>query len=134
MRIALFVLALAFAGCQTNSTHQFTTPAPAWRTKSGQLAYKGSKISLIGEVLARYSRRGELELIFSKGPGVNLLVVRQDVEYASAEGPLARGRWVGPSASAPARLRGWFGLREQILAGRDSIQTKSDGESFNLRF
>lgn len=132
--VALCGLTLALLGCQTTSTHQFATPDTTWQTRSGQLAYKGLKISLIGDVLVRYSKNGAMELIFSKGPGVNLLVVRQDAQYASAEGPLARGRWSGPTANAPRRLRGWFGLREQVVAGRDSIQTEAGAERFNLRF
>lgn len=134
MKRWLCLVLFALASCQTTSSHQFATPATSWQTKSGQLAYKGLKISLIGEVLVRFSNTGELELTFSKGPGVDLLVVRQDAEFASARGPLARGNWSGPTASAPERLRGWFGLREQILAGRNSIQTKAGRESFNLRF
>ncbi|MEO5722474.1 MAG: hypothetical protein ABIR71_13540 [Chthoniobacterales bacterium] len=122
------------AGCQTTSTHQFATPANSWTTKTGQLSYQSPKISLLGEVLVRYSETGELELTFSKGPGVNLLVVRQDAEFASAAGPLARGGWAGATASAPERLRGWFGLRSGIIAGRAVVQTEADGESFNLRF
>lgn len=130
--LCLFLLALA--SCQTTSNHQFATPSPAWTTKSGQLSYQSPKISLIGEVLVRYAKDGAMELTFSKGPGVNLLVVRQDSEFASATGPLARGSWAGPVAKAPERLRGWFALREQILAGRKSIETKAGGASFNLRF
>lgn len=121
-------------GCQTTSSHQFAAPTAAWQTKTGQLAYTGPKMTLIGEVLARYSKTGEVELTFSKGPGLNLLTLRQDAQFASAEGPLARGRWSGPTANAPERLRGWFTLREKILAGSSSIQTTADGESFNLRF
>jgi hypothetical protein len=130
----LALIAFACASCQTTSPHQFATPAVTWQTKTGQLAYKGLKISLIGEVLVRYSKTGDLELTFTKGPGVQLLTLRQDAQFASAQGPLARGRWAGPTASAPARLRGWFGLREQILAGRDSTQVTVGSESFNLRF
>jgi hypothetical protein len=102
--------------------------------KTGQLAYTGPKVSLIGEVLVRYSKAGDLELNFSKGPGVNLLALRQDASFGSASGPLARGSWAGPTANAPARLRGWFSLREKILAGRNSVQTQADGARFNLRF
>lgn len=134
MKRCLCLLLLILASCQTTSTHRFATPAATWTAKSGQLAYHGPKISLIGEVLVRYSKSGELEMTFSKGLGVNLLVLRQDAEFASAEGPLARGRWAGPSQSAPQRLRGWFALRDRILAGGSSIQTKTGGESFNLRF
>ncbi len=133
-RIALLLFALVCAGCATTSTHQFAAPNDSWQTKSGQLAYRGTKISLIGEVLVRYSKTGDLELIFSKGPGVTLMSIRQDAQFASAEGPLARGRWAGPIADAPARLRGWFSLREKIIAGGSSIRTASSAESFNLRF
>ncbi|MGI8436270.1 MAG: hypothetical protein ACR2NX_05120 [Chthoniobacterales bacterium] len=134
-RLAFFaLLALALASCQTTTTHQFATPAPVWQIKTGQLAYKSPKISLIGEVLVRTSPAGDLELVFSKGPGVNLLILRQDAQYASATGPLARGSWAGPTAQAPVRLRGWFALREKILAGGNAIQTKAGRDSFNLRF
>ncbi len=128
------LLLFTFAGCQTTTTHQFTAPAPAWQTKIGQLSYKSPKISLIGEVLVRTSPAGDLELVFSKGPGVNLLILRQDAQYGSATGPLARGSWAGPIAQAPERLRGWFALRAKILAGGNAIQTRAGRDSFNLRF
>ena len=130
----LALLALCLTSCQTITSHQFATPAPGWQVKTGQLAYTGPKVALIGEILVRYSKGGDLELTFSKGPGVNLLVLRQDASFGSATGPLARGSWAGPTANAPARLRGWFTLREKILADRNSIQTKAGGESFHLRF
>ncbi|MEP6810084.1 MAG: hypothetical protein ABI992_07555 [Chthoniobacterales bacterium] len=133
LSLAGCIAALALTSCQT-AGHQFASPAASWQTKTGQLSYQGRKISLIGEVLVRYSPKGEMEFSFSKGPGVNLLFVRQDAKFASAHGPLSRGGWSGPSASAPARLRGWFSLREQILAGHNSIKTNVDGEKFNLRF
>lgn len=132
--ILLFVLSLCLTSCVTTSTHQFAAPAADWKTRAGQLAYRGPKLSLIGEVLVRTSKAGDLELVFSKGPGVTLMSIRQDAQFASAEGPLARGRWAGPIASAPERLRGWFALREKILAGGASVQLNTGGESFNLRF
>lgn len=135
--ISLVLLALgwsALSSCQTTSTHQFASPAPNWQSKTGQLAYKGPKMSLIGEVLVRYSSTGDFELTFSKGPGVTLLHLQQDAQFASAEGPLARGRWAGPTASAPERLRGWFALREKIVKGGSSVRASAGAESFNLRF
>lgn len=132
--LALSVVALCLTSCQTITSHQFASPAPEWQVKTGQLAFTGPKVALIGEVLVRYSKAGDLELTFSKGPGVNLLTLRQDASFASATGPLARGSWAGPTASAPVRLRGWFSLREKILAGRNSIQTEAGGSRFNLRF
>lgn len=75
-----------------------------------------------------------MELVFSKGPGVALMTLRQDAQFASAEGPLARGRWAGPTASAPERLRGWFALREKIIAGGPAARVTNSEESFDLRF
>ena len=130
----LILLVAILAGCATTSGDRFATPAADWQTRTGQLAYKGPKMSLIGEVLVRYSKTGDLELTFSKGPGVNLLRLHQNAQFGGAEGPLAHGRWSGPTSTAPQRLRGWFSLREKILAGSNSIQIKTGGESFNLRF
>ena len=128
-----FVL-LGLTSCATTSSHQFAAPAPAWKTRTGQLAYRGPQTSLIGEVLVRTSPAGDMELTFSKAPALTLMTIRQDAQFASAEGPLARGRWAGETASAPERLRGWFSLREKILAGGSSVQVTNGTESFNLRF
>src|SRR6187399_2059763 len=83
--IATAVGAFVLASCVTDSTHNFATPAEGWQTRTGQLAYKGPRMSLIGEVVVRFSKGGEMELNFSKGPGVNLLVLRQDAQFGSAE-------------------------------------------------
>ncbi len=131
---ALFALGLT--SCQTTPAHQFAQPTDAWQTRSGQLAYTGPSISLIGEVLVRYSKAGEFELIFTKGPGVALLTLRADASFGRAEGPLARRGWSGPLADAPARLRGWFALRNKIVSssGKPSVMQNEAGETFNLRF
>jgi len=62
--------------------------------------------------------------------------VRQDANFASVKGPLARGSWSGPSASAPARLRGWVQLREQLMAAgeKTSVQHSLGAETFIFRF
>src|SRR5712691_11365162 len=112
------ILSLAAASCLTNCQtfrHQFAQPAPDWQTRFGQLQYRGPKTSLIGEVLVRYSTAGDFELTFSKGPGVNLLTVRQDDKFVRVSGPLARGSWSGPPNDTPARLRGWVSPREALL-------------------
>ena len=132
--IGLILAFVCLTSCATTSDHPFATPTPAWKTKAGQLAYRGPQTSLIGEVLVRTSPAGDMELIFSKAPALTLMTIRQDAQFASAEGPLARGRWAGPTANAPERLRGWFALREKILAGGSSAQVTSGAETFNLRF
>ena len=131
--------ALAVSGltsCQTTSPQQLAAPTGVWQTRTGQLAYTGPRMSLIGEVIVRSTKAGDFELTFTKGPGVTLLTVRSDTTTALFEGPLARGRWSGPLTGAPERLRGWLALREKILAGggKSEITHLAGGETFNLRF
>ena len=113
---ALFLLPLT--GCET-LRHQFASPESDWQSQVGQLQYRGPRTSLIGDVLVRYSKQGDFELTFSKGPGVILLTVRQDEKFVRVSGPLARGSWSGPPNEAPARLRGWVSLRELLLHTHD---------------
>ena len=129
-----FIAGLTSCATTATTDHQFAAPAANWQTKSGQLAYTGPRMSLIGEVLVRYSKAGDMELTFTKGTAVTLLTIRQDAQFASAQGPLARGGWAGPTANAPERLRGWFSLREKIVAGGSNVRFSSGAETFNLRF
>jgi hypothetical protein len=131
----VFTLAFALSSCET-VRHQFAGPARDWQARNGQLLYHGKRTTLIGEVLVRFSKAGDFELTFTKGPGVALLEVRQDANFASVKGPLARGSWSGPSAQAPARLRGWLQLREKLMACGDksSVSHSAGGETFTFRF
>ncbi len=133
-QLLALALLVCLTSCATTSSHQFATPSARWKTRTGQLAYRGPKVSLIGEVVVRTSPAGEMELTFSKAPALTLMTIKQDAQFGSATGPLARGSWAGPIASAPARLRGWFALREKILAGGSSAQVSSGGDTLNLRF
>jgi len=119
-RCRLLLLAIAFFGLTSCETlrHQFLEPTPDWQAKVGQLQYRGARTSLIGEVLVRYSSKGDFELTFSKGPGVTLLTVRQDDKFVRVSGPLARGSWSGPPNQAPERLRGWVSLREVLMRAK----------------
>ena len=130
------LVAILFASCHTTSTHQFAAPSANWQTRTGQLAYSGPGLSLIGEVLVRSAQNGEFELTFTKAGGVTLLSLRQDAGFGQVEGPLARGRWSGPVANAPPRLRGWFALRDKIAAAgkTGTVEFKAGEQSFNLRF
>ena len=132
----ILLFALALTSCATTSRHEFADPARDWQSRNGQLLYKGARTSLIGEVLVRFSKAGDFELTFSKGPGVTLLAVRQDANFASVKGPLARGGWSGASAQAPARLRGWLQLREKLMASQNkpSVTHSEGGETFTFRF
>ena len=106
-RCPSLLLAIAFFGLTSceKLRHQFLEPTPDWQAKVGQLQYRGARTSLIGEVLVRYSSKGDFELTFSKGPGVTLLTVRQDDKFVRVSGPLARGSWsVATPGNADKRL------------------------------
>lgn len=140
MHRSLFPLAAAcflfgLTSCQS-LRHQFASPAPGWQSKIGQLQYRGSKTSLIGDVLVRYSKEGDFELTFSKGPGLVLLTIRQDENFVRVSGPLARGSWSGPPNETPARLRGWVSLRELILRRKDQplIRQTFGSDRFSFAF
>ncbi|PYI78830.1 MAG: hypothetical protein DMF04_01855 [Verrucomicrobia bacterium] len=133
-RIAsILVIAVILSGC---AIHQFAPPSEAWSTRNGQLSYHGRKTSLIGEVLVRYSNRGDFELAFSKGPGVSLFVMDTDSTFAHVQGPLAGIPWSGPLQRPPARAEGWLALRREILRNpKQQIIRVSEGpETFVLRF
>jgi hypothetical protein len=131
----LTVVALGLTSCQT-IRHHFLDPSRDWQARNGQLLYRGRKTTLIGEVLVRFSKAGDFELTFTKGPGIALLEVRQDANFVSVKGPLARGGWSGPSTQAPARLRGWLQLREVLMASgeKTSVRHSVGNETFIFRF
>ena len=139
--VALSLLALGLTSCQTTGTtaatsHQFAEPSADWQTKAGQLAYTDKQTSLIGEVLVRYSTKGDFQLTFTKAGGITLLSLRQDATFGKVEGPLARRAWIGPLTKPPARVRGWFELRDKIVNGRGgaAIRHDSGDQTFTLRF
>ena len=123
----------SLTGCVT---HQFAEPARDWQSRNGQLLYRTKSTTLIGEVLVRFSKNGEFELTFSKGPGVTLLTLKQDAKFAQVRGGLARGGWSGPIANAPARLRGWLQLRDELAKApkQNSVRYAAGGETFIFRF
>jgi hypothetical protein len=130
----LLAASLALTSCQT-LRHQFSQLSSSWEARAGQLLYHGRKTTLIGEVLVRFSKKGDFELTFTKGPGVALLLVRQDATFARVEGPLARGRWSGPVEKAPARLRGWLALRNVLLQTKSPVVKYSAGtDAFVFEF
>ena len=136
----LLAVAIAAVFCLTSCEtpglrHQFTPLALNWGAKIGQLQYRGPKTTLIGDVLVRFSKQGDFELTFTKGPGVTLLVIHQDATYARVEGPLTRGRWAGPVEKAPARLRGWLALRNALMqTPKPTVKYSSGNETFVFEF
>lgn len=123
-------------GCALLPHHQFMEPARDWEARNGQLLYRTAKTTLIGEVLVRFSKTGEFELTFSKGPGVTLLTLRQDPTFVQIKGGLAHGGWSGPVTTAPAHLRGWLGLRDELRQAKNetTVRHVSGRETFIFRF
>ena len=122
--------------CVTISRHQFAEPAAGWQTRTGQLMYRTSKTTLIGEAFVRFSKAGDFELTVSKGPGITLLSLRQDSGFADFNANFTDQRWSGHTAQAPPQLRGWLGLRDQFLRApnQKTLRYVTDGEAFLFRF
>lgn len=131
-RCAAAILALLFTGC---AIHQFAQPSREWTTHSGQLAYHGKKRAIIGEVLVRFSNRGDFELTFTKGPGVSMLTMHTDSQFARVQGLLVGLPWSGPIAHPPERARGWLALRDEILHNprNQTFRARAGDESFIVR-
>jgi hypothetical protein len=127
---------LILSSCAMSSHHQFAQPSQDWQARSGQLLYRTAKTTLIGEVFVRFSKNGDFELTFSKGPGVTLLLIRQDASFAEVRGALAGPGWSGPANQAPKKLRPWLGLRDQLSRSQDrqSVRYVAGPESFLFRF
>jgi hypothetical protein len=132
----LTITLLCIIGCATISHHEFSEPTTGWQIRNGQLMYRTSNTTLIGEALVRFSKTGDFELTVSKGPGITLLSLRQDATFAEVKGGLARQGWFGPVAQAPPQLRGWLGLRDQFLHAPDrkTLRYAAGNETFVFRF
>jgi hypothetical protein len=93
-------------------------------------------MTLIGDILIRFSKSGDFELTFSKAPVAPLLSLRQDSSFAEIKGPLARNGWSGPIDRAPQQLRGWLGVRDKLIASQDrqSVRYIAGSETFLFRF
>lgn len=135
-RIAIVLSAVCLTSCATTSRHVFIEPTSAWRVRNGQLLYRHAKTTLIGEVLVRFSKNGDFELAFSKGPGITLLVLRQNRNFAELKGPLAGRGWSGPIDQAPQQLHGWLALRDKLMSAQhqQSIRYTSRSEEFLFQF
>jgi hypothetical protein len=133
--VAAFLI-VGLTSCATTSSHQFAEPTGDWQMRSGQLLYRNARTTLIGEVLVRYSKNGDLELTFSKGTGVTLLALRQDNSFTEIKGPLVRGGWSGQVEQAPQRLQGWLSLREKLIRAQDrhAVRCVAGTETFLFRF
>ena len=130
--IAMFCV----TSCATISNHEFSEPSAGWTTKSGQLMYRSPKTTLIGDALVRFSKTGDFELTLSKGPGITLLSLRQDATFAKVTGAFARQGWSGLTSQAPPQLRGWLGLRNQVLhaPNQKTLRYTAGNETFLFQF
>jgi hypothetical protein len=132
----LFVTVVCLTSCATISQHRFAEPAAGWQTRTGQLMYRTAKATLIGEAVVRFSKTGDFELTVSKGPGITLLSLRQDSDFAEFNANFTGQRWSGRVAQAPPQLRGWLTLRDQFLRApnQKTLRHISGGETFLFRF
>src|SRR5882757_2655796 len=132
----LFITAVCLTSCASVSHHQFSEPTAGWQTRTGQLMYRSAKATLIGEAVVRVSKTGDFELTLSKGPGITLLSLRQDGDFAKFHANFTGQDWFGPVAQAPQQLRGWLGLRDQFLRtpNQKTLRYVSGSQTFLFRF
>ena len=130
------ITAVCLTSCASVSLHKFSEPTTGWQTKTGQLMYRSTKATLIGEAIVRLSKTGDFELTVSKGPGITLLSLRQDARFAEFNASFTNQRWSGPTSRAPPQLRGWLGLRDQFLRtpNQKTLRYVSGSETFLFRF
>jgi hypothetical protein len=98
--------------------------------------YRTATATLIGEAVLRFSKTGDFELTVSKGPGITLLSLRQDSDFAEFNANFTGQHWTGRVAQAPTQLRGWLALREQFLRAPNQkiLRYVSGSETFLFRF
>ena len=133
--VAMFAVA-GLTGCGLLSLHQFKSPGKDWQARTGQLMYRNSGMSITGEVLVRFSKAGDFEMTFSKGPGVNLFTIQQDATHAHVTSSLSHLSWSGKPEDAPKQLRGWLSLREKLISSPNDkvLRQTIDSEKFVFRF
>jgi hypothetical protein len=134
--LVCLLAACCLTSCATISHHQFSQPTGGWQTKAGQLMYRTPKTTLIGDAVVRFSKSGDFELTFSKGPGITLFSLRQDPTFAQFNANFTGQHWSGPIAQAPAQLRGWLGLCGEFLRAPNQkiVRYASGNETFLFRF
>jgi hypothetical protein len=134
--LILAIASLCVISCATISSHKFSEATSDWKLESGQLMYRTPTTTLLGEALVRFSKSGDFELTVSKGPGITLLLLRQDATFAEVKGTFAQRGWSGPVAQAPPQLRGWLGLRDQFIQSPDqkTLRYAAGNETFLFRF
>lgn len=127
---------IALTSCAFLSGHHFAMPGKNWQSRSGQLMYRTSQMTVVGDVLVRLSKAGDFELTFSKGPGINLFTIEQDATFAQVKSSLSHLSWSGPVDQAPKQLRGWLSLREKLIASPNEkvVRQKTADETFVFRF
>jgi hypothetical protein len=134
--IMLGFATISLTSCAILSPHQFASPTKDWQTRSGQLLYRNAKTTVVGDVVVRFSKAGDFELSFSKGPGLTLFTIEQDAKAARVHSSLAHLSWSGPTDRAPKQLRGWLELREKVINANEqkTIRHTSGEETFIFRF
>jgi len=137
--IPLVVIALTVTGltsCAFLSFHRFAPLSKDWETRTGQLMYQNANTTVVGDVVVRFSKAGDFELTFSKGPGISLFTIQQDATFAQVKSSLTRLSWSGPTANAPSQLRGWLSLRDKLISTRNQrvVRHTIGNERFVFRF
>ncbi|HJT81461.1 MAG TPA: hypothetical protein VJ719_09715 [Chthoniobacterales bacterium] len=136
LTLACVLAVICLTSCTFLSRHHFKAPSKEWQTRTGQLQYRTGGVTVAGDVVVRISKQGDFELMFSKGPGINLFTIQQDANFAEVKSSLTRQSWSGRTDQAPRQLSGWLSIREKLIAAPDRrvIRHDTGTERFVFRF
>jgi hypothetical protein len=106
--LPLVWIAFWLSGCQ--SANELPGLGSDARQYEGQMIYKTSSRSIVGDVILRTRANGDYDLVFSK-TGVLVLQLQVHGNEFSASGPVVRPGYTGPIELAQGELRNWAHLK-----------------------
>ena len=124
--LAAAVLAATLPGCASGIFPEYN---PAGRNLAGQMLYSGKKRTFVGEFAVRQSPT-DFALDVTKGPGMQLILVRENGDNLVRVEALNHA-WQGdPRHFVPPQVRNWVALREVFSGGTpaDATVTRAPGQ------
>ena len=112
-------LAASLPGC---STRIFPEYNPAGHNIAGQMLYSGKKRTFVGEFAVRQSPT-DFALDVTKGPGMQLILVRENGDNLARVEALNHAWQGNPQRFIPPQARNWLAMRE-VFSGRTPAGAK----------
>jgi hypothetical protein len=131
-RLTALLLPLLFI-CSCANVSELPGLGTDAKTLEGQMLYRTSRRSVIGDVIFRTRSSGDYDLAFSKG-GVSVLQLQSHGNELVATGLFARNGWKGPVDRALGPLHSWALLKQVIPYFYSSQSSASSGKKWSATF